>query len=181
MGACARESVRLTYACSLMCRIGSLALFFFPPPPLLFSFSVPGSLPPGETVSLVDVDISRRGVNSLQPPTPPPPPRRSLSLLGTFLSFLLTFPWCFFCHVTLFSKCSPAAGLPPFTFFFWVPFSFSTKTLMQIQKYIEDLCKGQTFKKKYIYISWRVRKGGWELSMVSFSNLNSCSCCLNVF
>uniref|UniRef100_A0A8P4FV96 Suppressor of cytokine signaling 7 n=1 Tax=Dicentrarchus labrax TaxID=13489 RepID=A0A8P4FV96_DICLA len=39
----------------------------------------------GETVSLVDVDISRRGVNSLHPPTPPPPPRRSLSLLGTFL------------------------------------------------------------------------------------------------
>ncbi|XP_029614429.1 suppressor of cytokine signaling 7 isoform X2 [Salmo trutta] len=39
----------------------------------------------GETVSLVDVDISRRGVNSLQPPTPPPPPRRSLSLLDTFL------------------------------------------------------------------------------------------------
>ncbi|XP_029583370.1 suppressor of cytokine signaling 7 isoform X2 [Salmo trutta] len=39
----------------------------------------------GETVSLVDVDISRRGVNSLQPPTPPPPPRRSLSLLDAFL------------------------------------------------------------------------------------------------
>ncbi|MBN3318312.1 SOCS7 protein, partial [Atractosteus spatula] len=35
----------------------------------------------GETVSLVDVDISRRGANSLHPPTPPPPPRRSLSLL----------------------------------------------------------------------------------------------------
>ncbi|KAG9343855.1 hypothetical protein JZ751_013239 [Albula glossodonta] len=34
-----------------------------------------------ETVSLVDVDISRRGVNSPHPPTPPPPPRRSLSLL----------------------------------------------------------------------------------------------------
>ncbi|KAL0992468.1 hypothetical protein UPYG_G00093710 [Umbra pygmaea] len=39
----------------------------------------------GETVSLVDVDISRRGVNSLHPRTPPPPPRRSLSLLDTFL------------------------------------------------------------------------------------------------
>ncbi|XP_021480408.1 suppressor of cytokine signaling 7 isoform X2 [Oncorhynchus mykiss] len=39
----------------------------------------------GETVSLEDVDISRRGVNSLHPPTPPPPPRRSLSLLDTFL------------------------------------------------------------------------------------------------
>ncbi|XP_071395943.1 suppressor of cytokine signaling 7-like [Centroberyx affinis] len=38
----------------------------------------------GETVSLVDVDISRRGVNSLHPPTPPPPPRRSLSLLDDF-------------------------------------------------------------------------------------------------
>ncbi|KAL7830047.1 hypothetical protein SRHO_G00311740 [Serrasalmus rhombeus] len=37
----------------------------------------------GETVSLVDVDISRR-VNSLHPPTPPPPPRRSLSLLDDF-------------------------------------------------------------------------------------------------
>uniref|UniRef100_A0A8C4TMP9 Suppressor of cytokine signaling 7 n=1 Tax=Erpetoichthys calabaricus TaxID=27687 RepID=A0A8C4TMP9_ERPCA len=35
----------------------------------------------GETVSLVDVDISRRGLNSTHPPTPPPPPRRSLSLL----------------------------------------------------------------------------------------------------
>uniref|UniRef100_A0A3P9B852 Suppressor of cytokine signaling 7 n=1 Tax=Maylandia zebra TaxID=106582 RepID=A0A3P9B852_9CICH len=38
----------------------------------------------GETVSLVDVDISRRGGNSLHPPTPPPPPRRSLSLLDDF-------------------------------------------------------------------------------------------------
>uniref|UniRef100_A0A3B5AWF6 Suppressor of cytokine signaling 7 n=1 Tax=Stegastes partitus TaxID=144197 RepID=A0A3B5AWF6_9TELE len=38
-----------------------------------------------ETVSLVDVDISRRGGSSLHPPTPPPPPRRSLSLLGTSL------------------------------------------------------------------------------------------------
>lgn len=37
----------------------------------------------GETVSLVDVDISQRGRNSPHPPTPPPPPRRSLSLLGT--------------------------------------------------------------------------------------------------
>ncbi|XP_066555008.1 suppressor of cytokine signaling 7 isoform X2 [Amia ocellicauda] len=42
----------------------------------------------GETVSLVDVDISRRGVNSPHPPTPPPPPRRSLSLLDTFLRAL---------------------------------------------------------------------------------------------
>ncbi|CDQ65594.1 unnamed protein product [Oncorhynchus mykiss] len=74
----------------------------------------------GETVSLEDVDISRRGVNSLHPPTPPPPPRRSLSLLGTFLSFLLTFSWCFFCHVPLFfSMCHSAAGLPLFTFFFF--------------------------------------------------------------
>ncbi|NWZ98620.1 SOCS7 protein, partial [Nesospiza acunhae] len=40
------------------------------------------SLPcPGETVSLVDVDISQRGLSSPHPPTPPPPPRRSLSLL----------------------------------------------------------------------------------------------------
>ncbi|KFV76314.1 Suppressor of cytokine signaling 7, partial [Dryobates pubescens] len=35
----------------------------------------------GETVSLVDVDISQRGLASPHPPTPPPPPRRSLSLL----------------------------------------------------------------------------------------------------
>ncbi|KAK1805777.1 hypothetical protein P4O66_012774 [Electrophorus voltai] len=35
----------------------------------------------GETVSLVDVDISQRGRTSPHPPTPPPPPRRSLSLL----------------------------------------------------------------------------------------------------
>ncbi|CAF95333.1 unnamed protein product, partial [Tetraodon nigroviridis] len=35
----------------------------------------------GETVSLLDVDISRRGANTPRPPTPPPPPRRSLSLL----------------------------------------------------------------------------------------------------
>uniref|UniRef100_A0A3Q4GQM8 Suppressor of cytokine signaling 7 n=1 Tax=Neolamprologus brichardi TaxID=32507 RepID=A0A3Q4GQM8_NEOBR len=37
----------------------------------------------GETVSLVDVDISQRGANTPHPhpPTPPPPPRRSLSLL----------------------------------------------------------------------------------------------------
>ncbi|XP_078080300.1 suppressor of cytokine signaling 7 isoform X2 [Mustelus asterias] len=35
----------------------------------------------GETVSLVDLDISRRGPPSPHPPTPPPPPRRSLSLL----------------------------------------------------------------------------------------------------
>ncbi|XP_053553685.1 suppressor of cytokine signaling 7 isoform X2 [Bombina bombina] len=35
----------------------------------------------GETVSLVDVDISQRGSSSSHPPTPPPPPRRSLSLL----------------------------------------------------------------------------------------------------
>ncbi|CAL8264931.1 unnamed protein product [Gadus morhua 'NCC'] len=45
------------------------------------SFSPPFT---GETVSLVDVDISRRGLNSLHPPTPPPPPRRSLSLLDDF-------------------------------------------------------------------------------------------------
>uniref|UniRef100_A0A8C9YW51 Suppressor of cytokine signaling 7 n=1 Tax=Sander lucioperca TaxID=283035 RepID=A0A8C9YW51_SANLU len=38
----------------------------------------------GETVSLVDVDISRRGANTPHPPTPPPPPRRSLSLLDDF-------------------------------------------------------------------------------------------------
>ncbi|XP_075417834.1 suppressor of cytokine signaling 7 isoform X2 [Tenrec ecaudatus] len=38
----------------------------------------------GETVSLVDVDISQRGLTSPHPPTPPPPPRRSLSLLDAF-------------------------------------------------------------------------------------------------
>uniref|UniRef100_A0A3B3Z7K0 Suppressor of cytokine signaling 7 n=1 Tax=Periophthalmus magnuspinnatus TaxID=409849 RepID=A0A3B3Z7K0_9GOBI len=42
----------------------------------------------GETVSLVDVDISRRGTNTPHPPTPPPPPRRSLSLLDAFLRAL---------------------------------------------------------------------------------------------
>uniref|UniRef100_UPI00398EC828 suppressor of cytokine signaling 7 n=1 Tax=Pristiophorus japonicus TaxID=55135 RepID=UPI00398EC828 len=44
----------------------------------------PVSLAPpftGETVSLVDLDISHRGPSSPHPPTPPPPPRRSLSLL----------------------------------------------------------------------------------------------------
>ncbi|KAJ8001992.1 hypothetical protein DPEC_G00175170 [Dallia pectoralis] len=46
------------------------------------AFSPPSFAPfTGETVSLVDVDISRRGLNILHPPTPPPPPRRSLSLL----------------------------------------------------------------------------------------------------
>ncbi|XP_051681585.2 suppressor of cytokine signaling 7 isoform X2 [Oryctolagus cuniculus] len=38
----------------------------------------------GETVSLVDVDISQQGLTSPHPPTPPPPPRRSLSLLDAF-------------------------------------------------------------------------------------------------
>ncbi|KAM9769603.1 suppressor of cytokine signaling 7 isoform 2-T2 [Menidia menidia] len=42
----------------------------------------------GETVSLVDVDISRRGTNTPHPPTPPAPPRRSLSLLDAFLRAL---------------------------------------------------------------------------------------------
>ncbi|XP_061536662.1 suppressor of cytokine signaling 7 isoform X2 [Phycodurus eques] len=43
----------------------------------------------GETVSLVDVDISRRGTaHTPHPPTPPPPPRRSLSLLDAFLRVL---------------------------------------------------------------------------------------------
>ncbi|XP_067869679.1 suppressor of cytokine signaling 7 isoform X2 [Heterodontus francisci] len=37
----------------------------------------------GETVSLVDLDISCRGPPSPHPPTAPPPPRRSLSLLDT--------------------------------------------------------------------------------------------------
>ncbi|KAG7272709.1 hypothetical protein CRUP_029648 [Coryphaenoides rupestris] len=53
----------------------------------LHSAFSPGPFSPpftGETVSLVDVDISRRGLNSLHPPTPPPPPRRSLSLLDDF-------------------------------------------------------------------------------------------------
>ncbi|XP_051939220.1 suppressor of cytokine signaling 7 isoform X2 [Hippocampus zosterae] len=43
----------------------------------------------GETVSLLDVDLSRRGTaNTPHPPTPPPPPRRSLSLLDAFLRAL---------------------------------------------------------------------------------------------
>uniref|UniRef100_A0A3B4XTF3 Suppressor of cytokine signaling 7 n=1 Tax=Seriola lalandi dorsalis TaxID=1841481 RepID=A0A3B4XTF3_SERLL len=55
----------------------------------------------GETVSLVDVDISRRGANTPHPPTPPPPPRRSLSLLDAFLRALP--------HSTP----SPSDALPP--------------------------------------------------------------------
>ncbi|NXI70556.1 SOCS7 protein, partial [Anseranas semipalmata] len=51
---------------------------------------------PGETVSLVDVDISQRGLTSPHPPTPPPPPRRSLSLLddisGTLPTSVLVGP-----------------------------------------------------------------------------------------
>ncbi|XP_036196037.1 suppressor of cytokine signaling 7 isoform X1 [Myotis myotis] len=50
----------------------------------------------GETVSLVDVDISQRGLASPHPPTPPPPPRRSLSLLddisGTLPTSVLVAP-----------------------------------------------------------------------------------------
>ncbi|XP_040392251.1 suppressor of cytokine signaling 7 [Cygnus olor] len=50
----------------------------------------------GETVSLVDVDISQRGLTSPHPPTPPPPPRRSLSLLddisGTLPTSVLVGP-----------------------------------------------------------------------------------------
>ncbi|XP_032313757.1 suppressor of cytokine signaling 7 isoform X1 [Camelus ferus] len=50
----------------------------------------------GETVSLVDVDISQRGMTSPHPPTPPPPPRRSLSLLddisGTLPTSVLVAP-----------------------------------------------------------------------------------------
>ncbi|POI23448.1 hypothetical protein CIB84_012804, partial [Bambusicola thoracicus] len=49
-----------------------------------------------ETVSLVDVDISQRGLSSPHPPTPPPPPRRSLSLLddisGTLPTSVLVGP-----------------------------------------------------------------------------------------
>uniref|UniRef100_A0A3Q3AKX8 Suppressor of cytokine signaling 7 n=1 Tax=Kryptolebias marmoratus TaxID=37003 RepID=A0A3Q3AKX8_KRYMA len=52
------------------------------------SFPCTTLLSPGETVSLVDVDISRRGTNTPHPPTPPPPPRRSLSLLDAFLRAL---------------------------------------------------------------------------------------------
>uniref|UniRef100_A0A8C7DV94 Suppressor of cytokine signaling 7 n=1 Tax=Naja naja TaxID=35670 RepID=A0A8C7DV94_NAJNA len=48
----------------------------------------PSFLSPGETVSLVDVDISQRGLTSPHPPTPPPPPRRSLSLLEAFSRIL---------------------------------------------------------------------------------------------
>uniref|UniRef100_A0A8D0LCA1 Suppressor of cytokine signaling 7 n=1 Tax=Sphenodon punctatus TaxID=8508 RepID=A0A8D0LCA1_SPHPU len=55
-----------------------------------------GPLFTGETVSLVDVDISQRGLTSPHPPTPPPPPRRSLSLLddisGTLPTSVLVGP-----------------------------------------------------------------------------------------
>ncbi|XP_061873039.1 suppressor of cytokine signaling 7-like [Colius striatus] len=50
----------------------------------------------GETMSLVDVDISQRGPTTPHPPTPPPPPRRSLSLLddisGTLPTSVLVGP-----------------------------------------------------------------------------------------
>ncbi|XP_014747745.1 PREDICTED: suppressor of cytokine signaling 7 [Sturnus vulgaris] len=46
-----------------------------------FSPAVFSPLFTGETVSLVDVDISQRGLSSPHPPTPPPPPRRSLTVL----------------------------------------------------------------------------------------------------
>ncbi|NXB07913.1 SOCS7 protein, partial [Cnemophilus loriae] len=48
--------------------------------PVVTNWAFPSPFP-GETVSLVDVDISQRGLGSPHPPTPPPPPRRSLSLL----------------------------------------------------------------------------------------------------
>ncbi|XP_015267914.1 PREDICTED: suppressor of cytokine signaling 7 [Gekko japonicus] len=61
-----------------------------------FSPVVFGPLFTGETVSLVDVDISQRGLTSPHPPTPPPPPRRSLSLLddisGTLPTSVLVGP-----------------------------------------------------------------------------------------
>ncbi|XP_060112164.1 suppressor of cytokine signaling 7 [Heteronotia binoei] len=61
-----------------------------------FSPVVFGPLFTGETVSLVDVDISQHGLTSPHPPTPPPPPRRSLSLLddisGTLPSPVLVGP-----------------------------------------------------------------------------------------
>uniref|UniRef100_A0A3Q3WUD3 Suppressor of cytokine signaling 7 n=1 Tax=Mola mola TaxID=94237 RepID=A0A3Q3WUD3_MOLML len=69
----------------------------------------------GETVSLVDVDISRRGRNSLHPPTPPPPPRRSLSLLGTILfPLLLLLPR----HVLLLSAVTSCCG------WYWGPMNW---------------------------------------------------------
>ncbi|KAK7879818.1 hypothetical protein WMY93_033514, partial [Mugilogobius chulae] len=60
----------------------------------------------GETVSLVDVDISRR--NTLHPPTPPPPPRRSLSCSTTSRLRPLTAPsW------TVLEWACPCQSLPP--------------------------------------------------------------------
>lgn len=65
----------------------------------------------GETVSLVDVDISQRGRNSPHPPTPPPPPRRSLSLLGephyrcshtSLISFVSALLHSYLSHLHLF-------------------------------------------------------------------------------
>lgn len=67
----------------------SLTLTLAPTHSLCLSFP-----PPGETVSLLDVDISRRGANTPHPPTPPPPPRRSLSLLGMKPLSCFLLPGC---------------------------------------------------------------------------------------
>lgn len=64
----------------------------FPYSHLWCNFLLCACLCVGETVSLVDVDISQRGANCLHPPTPPPPPRRSLSLLGTSSSGSSSLP-----------------------------------------------------------------------------------------
>lgn len=78
---------------------------------LSLSFICTIALVAGETVSLVDVDISQRGRNSPHPPTPPPPPRRSLSLLGEphyrrshtpLISFVSAFLHAYLSHLHLF-------------------------------------------------------------------------------
>ncbi|XP_043530558.1 suppressor of cytokine signaling 7, partial [Chiloscyllium plagiosum] len=62
----------------------------------------------GETVSLVDLDISRRGPPSPHPPTPPPPPRRSLSLLDDIVGpQTLSYP------VNPAAACLQSLPLPP--------------------------------------------------------------------
>lgn len=98
MALCRRDKTTFAEEEALSLFSVTLCLFTF----LLLTFLFVCYSSSGETVSLVDVDISQRGANTPHPPTPPPPPRRSLSLLGTapllcrslFLSLLQnqTFP-----------------------------------------------------------------------------------------
>lgn len=74
-------------------------------------------------MSLVDVDISQRGLTSPHPPTPPPPPRRSLSLLGT-----TCLPLFAGLQISSLSKDKPQAGLEGVCFLPLVTTLFLNKT-----------------------------------------------------